>query len=462
MSDHRLTRETAEYAPKVKSWTELQIRRANRVLFHVLFQDSVVPAEPVGLARVMEYTSRGGILGEIGVVNKRPRTAACVAYAHPQLDREATAVELVRVPAEVVYEIEAASDKARIEIENLIASREKRSAGAAQAPVGMLATSHRVEELGLLQGRNLMLIDLDRCTRCGDCVQACIDTHNDGYSRLFLDGPRFGKYLIPSSCRKCRDPVCMIGCPVGSIQQGDEGEIRIRDWCIGCGLCANQCPYDSIQMHDAAILPSGAPGWRWTDDPNVGANVNWTQASFDESAWRNSSTPFALGIEMHLATQINGKVAKAGENSHRFYFRMRFRIELRRGDAADKYRLLITSQGSLLESYINGKTIELTQDAAQKKRGLYVCDLQGGDVRNGENILAISLVAPPQFGAIVLDARLDTLAPASDEVEEKLVTERAVVCDQCSSLSGGRHACVYACPHEAALRLDAWTDLPTS
>jgi Fe-S-cluster-containing hydrogenase component 2 len=44
------------------------------------------------------------------------------------------------------------------------------------------------------------------------------------------------------------DPVCMIGCPVGAINRGDSGEILIRDWCIGCSVCADQCPYGSIQM----------------------------------------------------------------------------------------------------------------------------------------------------------------------------------------------------------------------
>jgi Fe-S-cluster-containing hydrogenase component 2 len=93
-----------------------------------------------------------------------------------------------------------------------------------------------------------MLIDLDRCTRCGQCVDACVSAHDDGRTRLYLDGPRFEKYLVPLSCRSCMDPVCMIGCPVGSINRGDNGEIEIRDWCIGCSLCADQCPYGSIQM----------------------------------------------------------------------------------------------------------------------------------------------------------------------------------------------------------------------
>ena len=51
--------------------------------------------------------------------------------------------------------------------------------------------------------RQLVTIDLDRCTRCDECVRACVATHTDGRTRLFLDGPRFGKYLVPTACRSC-------------------------------------------------------------------------------------------------------------------------------------------------------------------------------------------------------------------------------------------------------------------
>jgi Fe-S-cluster-containing hydrogenase component 2 len=460
MSDPRITCETGAYSTTVKSWTGLQVRRANRLLFHVLFPQAVLPAEAAGLARVLRYLGRGGVLGEIGVVEEKPRTAACLAYAHPQLDREATDVELVRVPAKAVRRMKAENPRVAAEIEKMIGERKVQDEVSSRASIGKLSQSRRVEELGLLQGQNLMLIDLDRCTRCGDCVQACIDTHDDGHSRLFLDGQRYGKYLIPSSCRKCRDPICMIGCPVGSILQGEDGEIRIREWCIGCGLCANQCPYESIQMHDSAMLPSGAPGWWWTDDSIVEANGNWNQPSYSETKWQVASTPFSWGLAMLLALPPNSATIHASLHGRRLYFRARFQnIQFRRG-SADRHRLLIISQGTEIEAHMNGQRLDLIRDAAPKKRFHYVCDLDGDRIRHGENVLAISVITPEEFGATALDARLDALAPASEEVEEKLVTERAVVCDQCSSLSGGRHACVYACPHEAAFRLDAWVNLP--
>ncbi len=156
------------------------------------------------------------------------------------------------------------SPQVRAEVDRMVSRRTASDKQLSAAPIQSLSQSTRAEELGILQGQKLMLIDLNRCTRCGDCVQACVATHDDGHTRLFLDGPRFGDYLIPSSCRNCRDPVCMIGCPVGSIQQGENGQIVIRDWCIGCGVCARQCPYDSIQMHDESLIPADAPGWRWT------------------------------------------------------------------------------------------------------------------------------------------------------------------------------------------------------
>ena len=41
----------------------------------------------------------------------------------------------------------------------------------------------------------------------------------------------------------------MVGCPVGSIRRRNSREIIIEDWCIGCGKCAENCPYGNINMH---------------------------------------------------------------------------------------------------------------------------------------------------------------------------------------------------------------------
>jgi CRP-like cAMP-binding protein/Fe-S-cluster-containing hydrogenase component 2 len=103
-------------------------------------------------------------------------------------------------------------------------------------------------EQELMQGQNLLLLDLNKCTRCDECVKACVATHEDGVTRLIRDGLRFENFLVATSCRACMDPLCMTRCPVGSIRRKDTLDIVIEDWCIGCGNCASDCPYGNINV----------------------------------------------------------------------------------------------------------------------------------------------------------------------------------------------------------------------
>ncbi|HXB73224.1 MAG TPA: cyclic nucleotide-binding domain-containing protein [Candidatus Acidoferrales bacterium] len=107
-------------------------------------------------------------------------------------------------------------------------------------------------EQELMQGQNLLLLDLDKCTRCDECVKACVATHNDGVTRLVRDGLRFENFLVATSCRACMDPLCMTQCPVGAIRRKDSLDIVIEDWCIGCGNCARDCPYGNINVVQVA------------------------------------------------------------------------------------------------------------------------------------------------------------------------------------------------------------------
>lgn len=101
----------------------------------------------------------------------------------------------------------------------------------------------------LLNGQQAMAINLDRCTRCDDCVRACAAMH-DNNPRFVRQGHRHGPLMIAQACMHCVDPVCMIGCPTGAIgRDGLSGVVQINDrTCIGCSTCANSCPYDNIQM----------------------------------------------------------------------------------------------------------------------------------------------------------------------------------------------------------------------
>ncbi len=101
----------------------------------------------------------------------------------------------------------------------------------------------------LFNGTESMVIDLDRCTRCDDCVRACASTHG-GNPRFLRHGPIHDHLMVAQACMHCADPICMIGCPTGAIHRDSfGGEVVINpETCIGCTACANNCPYGSIRM----------------------------------------------------------------------------------------------------------------------------------------------------------------------------------------------------------------------
>ena len=123
---------------------------------------------------------------------------------------------------------------------------------------GMLAAQERLIDTGLVDGTNLLVMDMDLCVRCGNCSLACHKIH--GQSRLMrrgvhvvrLEAPRASAIqsaLSPEVCMHCADPECLTGCPTGAIGRFDLGQVDIDPkTCIGCGDCATQCPYNAISM----------------------------------------------------------------------------------------------------------------------------------------------------------------------------------------------------------------------
>ncbi|HEX8068696.1 MAG TPA: cyclic nucleotide-binding domain-containing protein [Pyrinomonadaceae bacterium] len=130
-------------------------------------------------------------------------------------------------------------------------------------PLAVAATEKEIST-GLVDGTNLLVMDMDLCVRCGNCSLACHQVH--GRSRLLRRGieierPRrpqsqsLQHLLAPSVCLHCQDPECLTGCPTGAIGRHPGGEIDIDPkTCIGCGDCATQCPYNAI-----SLVPKRAP-----------------------------------------------------------------------------------------------------------------------------------------------------------------------------------------------------------
>ncbi len=191
---------------------------------------------------VLSYLGPNDYFGEIGMLRNAKRGATCTALDH---------VEVVKIERKYFKFIIECFDEFKTRLEKETEARLAMGRNMTQhAPTHALGEFLDQE---LVQAQNMLLIDLERCTRCDECVKACVDIHDDGITRLVREGLRFDKYLVATSCRSCMDPVCMIGCPVGSIRREASFEIIIEDWCIGCGKCAKQCPYGNISMHDFAL-----------------------------------------------------------------------------------------------------------------------------------------------------------------------------------------------------------------
>jgi Fe-S-cluster-containing hydrogenase component 2/CRP-like cAMP-binding protein len=185
------------------------------------------------------------------------RDAAAVGTAPPRVitARGLDDFELVVVPVAALRAIAERNAQVLGSARSIASSI---GVAAREDGTGAASTVGDVVALNLYNSQNVLLIDLERCTRCDECVRACATAH-DGVARFTRDGPRFGKYLVTMACRSCTDPKCMIGCPVGSIRRRDSLEIQIEDWCIGCQHCAEQCPFGNINMVELATKPALAP-----------------------------------------------------------------------------------------------------------------------------------------------------------------------------------------------------------
>lgn len=102
-----------------------------------------------------------------------------------------------------------------------------------------------------INGEKAMVINLDRCIGCDDCVRACATAHHNN-PRFTRQGYTYGSAMVVNACMHCTDPVCLIGCPTGAIhRQEGSGSVVIDDGiCVGCATCANSCPYNNIKMVD--------------------------------------------------------------------------------------------------------------------------------------------------------------------------------------------------------------------
>lgn len=437
-------------------------RKSNRAALDTLLAGAVRPTcEARGPQCVLSYTTGGDAFGLSDLLLNQPRSATAVAYGHPNA---AGRIELAWLPADDFWLLLQKVPRLREPLKRETARQRRHAEDRIATPVWddpAVHFSHEASELGLIQGQHLMLIDLDRCTRCDECVQACANSRDDGQSRLFLEGPRFGRHLVPTSCRACLDPVCLIGCPVGSIHRGPGREIAIEDWCIGCGLCSESCPYGAIQMHDLGVIPEAGSRWRFRPADELGGHA-WQLPGFRDTGWHEGSAPFVLDRTMR--EQIARRPPRHPADA--LAFRHEFHLGGAAHDPAKDLRLEVVSPGEC-QVWVNGREC-LASEKPRGSRHVYVIDAVTYRLRPGPNAVAVrvTLVAGNESSREPLfQARMDALPPGEGAEESfsapggRPVTRRAAVCDLCARQPGGP-VCVRACPHDAAVRVDARQGLP--
>lgn len=101
------------------------------------------------------------------------------------------------------------------------------------------------------------------CSGCRACQTACKDRNDLAAGELYRHVgtyqtgtfPNATMYHYSKTCNHCDDPACVAACPTGAMYKADDGTVQHDDeLCIGCGSCANSCPYEVPIVKEAEKL----------------------------------------------------------------------------------------------------------------------------------------------------------------------------------------------------------------
>ena len=148
-----------------------------------------------GQHRVLNYLSPGTGFGEIGLLGKELsqeigspiddiRTATCEALDH---------VELIRIRGKHFRELVRQFPQVRSAM--VQTARELLERNEETQRRFKEVDSLDYLEQGLYLAQSLLVLDLEKCTRCDECTKACADT-NGGVTRLIREGLRFDKFMV--------------------------------------------------------------------------------------------------------------------------------------------------------------------------------------------------------------------------------------------------------------------------
>ncbi|MDR1713141.1 MAG: 4Fe-4S dicluster domain-containing protein [Coriobacteriales bacterium] len=112
----------------------------------------------------------------------------------------------------------------------------------------------------------------DTCIGCNCCVIACKDKNDlpvgEKFRRVYdyagctwsideagVSTPSdYFAYSVSVACMHCAAPACVAACPAGALQKEEADGIVWRDeeLCIGCGTCAQACPFGAPYVSEVS------------------------------------------------------------------------------------------------------------------------------------------------------------------------------------------------------------------
>ena len=226
----------------------------------VIRQGSMVVEKAIGGRPIfLSYLPAGSYVGEMALLEGGRRTAtvrAAVKSEVIRLDGAAFRRLLDRKPELLAR---ARSDMAsRRQLNDFIEAKKDGFGGAVDL---YSSVASFLVENGIGEATDVLLIDEKLCVGCDNCERACADSH-EGLSRLDREaGKTYAHLHVPTSCRHCEHPHCMVDCPPDAIHRGPDGEVYIDETCIGCGNCQRNCPYGVIRMEK--VPPRKPPLLAW-------------------------------------------------------------------------------------------------------------------------------------------------------------------------------------------------------
>jgi Fe-S-cluster-containing dehydrogenase component len=99
-----------------------------------------------------------------------------------------------------------------------------------------------------VQSDYALIIDLNKCTGCGACEQACNQRNNLPEGKSFIHrlpkSDELDCWCLPVQCQHCQDAPCEEVCPARATYHHPSGVVLVNEkMCVGCKYCAVACPY---------------------------------------------------------------------------------------------------------------------------------------------------------------------------------------------------------------------------